>query len=157
VACVEEEEEEALDDTAPLYGDVDKITSKTMIGLHGVAVDAQSAVEVRLRAEVEASIRAEEEPRIRAEVEAIVRAEQEEAFMRARIRAEIQAEVEDKMRAEIRAELIAEWRTETCAICLGKSVDPSTTACGHTFCSGCLAKWRNRGSDECPMCRSCLS
>ncbi|KAL4163727.1 hypothetical protein KRP22_005155 [Phytophthora ramorum] len=94
--------------------------------------------------------------RIRAEVEALIRAEQEEALLRARIRAEVQAEVEEKLRAEIRAQLLEEKKAQPCTICFGNIDDQVTTLCGHTFCSGCLAKWRQRGHTLCPMCRSCL-
>ncbi|GMF23884.1 unnamed protein product [Phytophthora fragariaefolia] len=121
-----------------------------------IAIDRQAELEARLRAEVEASIRAEEGARIRAEVEAAVRAEQEEAILRAKIRVEIQHEVEEKMRAEIRAELLAKKKAEPCTICFGKIDDPITTTCDHTFCAGCLAKWRSRGHELCPMCRACI-
>ncbi|KAG7380732.1 hypothetical protein PHYPSEUDO_006822 [Phytophthora pseudosyringae] len=108
----------------------------------------RTELEARLHAEEEAKIRVEEEPRIRAEVETAVRAEQEEALMRAKIRAEIQEEVEMKMRAEIRSELLAKKKTEPCAICFGNIEDPITTVCGHSFCSGCLKKWRSGGHDS---------
>ncbi|ETI50794.1 hypothetical protein F443_05726 [Phytophthora nicotianae P1569] len=120
------------------------------------AIDDRAELEARLRAEEEARIRVEEEPRIRAEVEATIRAEQEEALMRARIRAEIQAEVEEKMRAEIRAELLAKRNMEPCPICFIQTDECCTTACGHTFCSGCVTNLRSRGHELCPMCRSSL-
>ncbi|KAE8957411.1 hypothetical protein PR001_g31384 [Phytophthora rubi] len=122
-----------------------------------IAAESRDDLEARLRVEVEASIRVEEEARIRAEVEAAIRAEQEEIMLRAKIRAEIQDEVEEKMRAEIRAELLAQKKTQPCSICFGKIDDPITTLCCHTFCAGCLAKWRSGGHELCPMCRSSLN
>ncbi|KAE8912102.1 hypothetical protein PF005_g27284 [Phytophthora fragariae] len=137
--------------------DTTKKVSKLSEDAVVAAAESRDDLEARLRVEVEASIRVEEEARIRAEVEAAIRAEQEEAMLRAKIRAEIQDEVEDKMRAEIRAELLAQKKSQPCTICFGRIDDPITTLCCHTFCAGCLAKWRSGGHELCPICRSSLN
>ncbi|KAL4114729.1 hypothetical protein PRIC2_014185 [Phytophthora ramorum] len=161
VSDEEDQEVPALAATQALDGSTPRSDERTDHNIYEEVAEsgedvARAQLEVRLRAEVEASIRTEEEARIRAEVEALIRAEQEEVLLRARIRAEIQAEVEEKLRAEIRAQLLEEKKAQPCTICFGNIGDQVTTLCGHTFCSGCLAKWRQRGHTLCPMCRSCL-
>ena len=48
----------------------------------------------------------------------------------------------------------------TCGICLEEPKDPMNLPCGHSFCDGCLNKWRSRhGVEEemrrkCPICRA---
>ncbi|EJK58239.1 hypothetical protein THAOC_21656 [Thalassiosira oceanica] len=51
----------------------------------------------------------------------------------------------------------------TCGICLEDSKDPLNLPCGHSFCDGCLNKWRSRYRVEeemrtmrtkCPICRA---
>ncbi|EJK50205.1 hypothetical protein THAOC_30855 [Thalassiosira oceanica] len=48
----------------------------------------------------------------------------------------------------------------TCGICLEDPKNPLDLPCGHSFCDGCLGKWRSRyGVEEemrrkCPICRA---
>lgn len=42
----------------------------------------------------------------------------------------------------------------SCAICLETATDPVATRCGHLFCWPCLEQWINRGSLDCPLCKS---
>ena len=41
---------------------------------------------------------------------------------------------------------------DPCPICLGEVRGATTTACGHTFCTGCLDQVTDR-QGRCPMCR----
>ena len=49
---------------------------------------------------------------------------------------------------------------ETCGICLEGSRDPLHLPCGHSFCDGCLDRWRSRYGvweerrRKCPICRA---
>lgn len=46
-----------------------------------------------------------------------------------------------------------------CPICMKENVPTvllTTTSCGHTFCTGCLASWCSRQMN-CPMCRSTIA
>ncbi|GBG91071.1 hypothetical protein CBR_g51805 [Chara braunii] len=41
----------------------------------------------------------------------------------------------------------------SCAVCLEICVEPSTTTCGHSFCSSCLRSSIQRCGPKCPKCR----
>ncbi|XP_042368630.1 uncharacterized protein LOC121962440 [Plectropomus leopardus] len=41
----------------------------------------------------------------------------------------------------------------TCSICMDLFVDPVTTACGHSFCKGCLDRSFNCNDRICPLCK----
>ncbi|XP_053992475.1 uncharacterized protein LOC128883792 isoform X2 [Hylaeus volcanicus] len=41
-----------------------------------------------------------------------------------------------------------------CNICLEDPEDPVVTRCGHLYCWICLHTWLQRGSVECPVCKS---
>ncbi|EJK46113.1 hypothetical protein THAOC_35239, partial [Thalassiosira oceanica] len=51
---------------------------------------------------------------------------------------------------------------KTCGICLEDSKNPLELPCGHSFCDGCLNRWRSRyGVEEemrrrCPICRAMI-
>ncbi|KAI0103104.1 hypothetical protein F4776DRAFT_648570 [Hypoxylon sp. NC0597] len=66
------------------------------------------------------------------------------------------AEIE-KIDAAVLARLKESVRTEMdCQVCYALFLDPLTTACGHTFCRGCLHRILDH-SDLCPICRRTLS
>lgn len=44
----------------------------------------------------------------------------------------------------------------TCVICLDICFEPSTTICGHSFCSGCLQSVYQKCGMRCPKCRQQL-
>ena len=44
---------------------------------------------------------------------------------------------------------------EDCPICMAPAKEPLSTACGHTFCTGCLEEWSHE-HNSCPLCRAPL-
>ncbi|KAK2969785.1 hypothetical protein RJ640_028065 [Escallonia rubra] len=52
----------------------------------------------------------------------------------------------DKLREEL-----------SCAICLEICFEPSTTACGHSFCKKCLRSAADKCGKRCPKCRQLIS
>ena len=50
-----------------------------------------------------------------------------------------------------------------CGICLEESIDPLNLPCGHSFCDGCLTKWRppygvnEEMRTKCPVCRAIIA
>ncbi|KAK4805083.1 hypothetical protein SAY86_004900 [Trapa natans] len=52
----------------------------------------------------------------------------------------------DKLREEL-----------SCAICLEICYEPSTTACGHSFCKKCLRSAAEKCGKRCPKCRQLIS
>ena len=42
-----------------------------------------------------------------------------------------------------------------CPLCLDPFTQPTKTACGHEFCTACLAQWTQR-TPSCPLCRTAL-
>jgi hypothetical protein len=55
------------------------------------------------------------------------------------------------------AEEAVEEGSEKCGVCLDSLARPglsvADTACGHTFCAGCISAWLER-SKSCPLCRA---
>ncbi|OWM74888.1 hypothetical protein CDL15_Pgr021239 [Punica granatum] len=45
----------------------------------------------------------------------------------------------------------------SCAICLEICYEPSTTACGHSFCKKCLRSAAEKCGKRCPKCRQLIS
>lgn len=39
-----------------------------------------------------------------------------------------------------------------CTICMDAAKEPSSTACGHLFCDGCIRNWVKK-TPKCPICR----
>ena len=41
-----------------------------------------------------------------------------------------------------------------CNICFEEPTDPRVARCGHLYCLDCISCWLEKGSNDCPVCRS---